>query len=144
MEIKESLKNIIGTPRLPALVCKVDTVDADNLTCDLTPADGSAPIKGALLTPLAGSGAMVAVPKSGSWALAVMLSDNKAVVVMVDMAENFIIKNSSLNFKDLLLDFAAIIKALTVSTPAGPSGTPLPPTLQATEKFENDVKTLFK
>jgi len=83
MEIKESLKKIIGTKRLPALVCKVDTVDTNNLTCDLTPADDSAPIKGALLTPLAGSGALVAVPQPGSWALAVMLSDNKAVVVMV-------------------------------------------------------------
>lgn len=144
MEVKEMIKAITGTPRLPALVCKVDSVDATRLTCDLTPADGSAPIKGALLTPLAGSGALVAVPQPGSWALAVMLSDNNAVVVMVDKAQNFVMENQAVKMKDLLMEISDIVRNLTVPTPAGASGTPLPPTLAALIQWENRVKLMFK
>ncbi len=144
MEIREILKKIVGNSEVYAKMCKVDDVDTSKLTCDVSPSDGTAPMLGVRLTPLAGNAAFTPIPVKGSWVLVVMLNSNDGIVAMVDRAENFIMKNSSLNFKDLLLNMAAIIKALTVSTPAGPSGTPLPPTIQAVVQFENDVKTLFK
>lgn len=144
MEIRDMLNKIVGSSEVYAKMCKVDDVDATNLTCDVSPSDGTAPMKAVRLTPLAGNAAFTPIPVKGSWVLVVMVSANDGLVIMVDRAQHFIIKNGSINLKDLLLDFAAIIKALTVSTPAGPSGTPLPPTLQAVANFENDVKTLFK
>ncbi len=144
MEIREILKKIVGNSEVYAKVCKVDIVDASKLTCDVSPSDGTAPMLGVRLTPLAGNAAFTPIPVKGSWVLVMMLSANDGIITMVDRAENFVLKNKSLNFKDVLLSMANIIKQLTVSTPAGPSGTPLPPTVQAILQFENDIKTLFK
>lgn len=61
------------------------------------------------------------------------LSDNKASL-----------KNASNDLKTLLNDILTAIQNLTVSTPMGPSGTPLPPTVQAVQKAVRDLNNLLK
>ena len=54
------------------------------------------------------------------------------------------ISASGVSLLDLFNSLVSIIKTLTVSTPAGPSGTPLPPTMQAVAKLETDLKQVLK
>lgn len=54
------------------------------------------------------------------------------------------LKNSSTDFKTILKEVLNTIKNITVSTSTGPSGTPLPPTVLAVEKLEQQVENLFK
>ncbi len=61
------------------------------------------------------------------------ISDNKASL-----------KNASNDLKTLLNDILNIIQNLTVSTPMGPSGTPLPPTFQAVQQAVQDLNNLLK
>lgn len=54
------------------------------------------------------------------------------------------LKNASNDLKTLLNDILNIIQNLTVSTPMGPSGTPLPPTFQAVHQAVQDLNNLLK
>lgn len=53
------------------------------------------------------------------------------------------LKNASTGIKTILKDILSAIKTLTVSTGVGPSGTPLPPTIQAAVQLEQKVNNLF-
>jgi hypothetical protein len=66
-------------------------------------------------------------------------------VVIIDSTDKKVsIKNADTSLLQLFGDLKSIIEQLTVSTPNGPSGTPLPPTLQALAQFDLDYKKLFK
>jgi len=54
------------------------------------------------------------------------------------------LKNDSTSIKTILNDILTAIKTLTVSTAVGPSGTPLPPTIQKITSVEQDVNNLLK
>lgn len=54
------------------------------------------------------------------------------------------LKNNESSLKDCLNAVLDAIKNLTVSTPVGVSGTPLPPTIQAISEIESDINKLFK
>ena len=54
------------------------------------------------------------------------------------------IENSENSLRALLEDVLDVISKITVSTGTGPSGTPLPPTINAIKQKKNDIKTLFK
>lgn len=53
-------------------------------------------------------------------------------------------KNEQASMFTILKDLAALLKQLKVSTPNGPSGTPLPPTIQAVTKFEEDLNKIME
>lgn len=53
------------------------------------------------------------------------------------------LKNNETGLKAILKEFLTVFKSLTVSTPMGPSGTPLPPTVQAVTKLEQLVDNLL-
>ncbi|MEG0519374.1 MAG: hypothetical protein RR555_11005 [Bacteroidales bacterium] len=55
-----------------------------------------------------------------------------------------VLKNDKTDIKTLFNDLLNIIKNLTVATSMGPSGTPLPPTIQAVEKLSQDIAKLLK
>lgn len=57
--------------------------------------------------------------------------------------EKAALKNSQTDLKTILNEFAEALKSLTVSTSTGPSGTPLPPTIQAATKIGQLISTLF-
>ncbi|WP_300727032.1 hypothetical protein [uncultured Rikenella sp.] len=61
------------------------------------------------------------------------ISDNKASL-----------KNDSNDLKTILNDILTAIQNLTVSTAMGPSGTPLPPTVQAIQKAVQDLNQLLE
>lgn len=54
------------------------------------------------------------------------------------------VANDSASLKVILEDLAALLKGLQVFTPVGPSGTPLPVTIQKIEAFEKSFKSLLK
>lgn len=54
------------------------------------------------------------------------------------------IKNNSVSLKSLMQEIADIISQLKLTTPAGPSGTPLPTTITAVENFKTNFKKLLK
>lgn len=53
------------------------------------------------------------------------------------------LKNDSTDLKTILNDLLNAIKTLTVATAVGPSGTPLPPTIQAVAQLEQKVNNLL-
>ena len=54
------------------------------------------------------------------------------------------IENNENSLRALMEDVLDIVSKITVSTGTGPSGTPLPPTINAINQKKNDIKTLFK
>ena len=111
------------------------------------------------------AGNLLLKPKQGAMALVVDLSqgalrvlqviwcykvelirwEENGLTVELDSASKKVdIKNEDVGLKDLMQSVADIVKQLTVSTPAGPSGTPLPPTVNAVTQFETDFKKLLK
>lgn len=54
------------------------------------------------------------------------------------------LKNDSTGLKTILKDLFTAIKSLTVSTGVGPSGTPLPPTIQKVTALEQKVEQLLE
>lgn len=64
--------------------------------------------------------------------------------VSIELAGNKAsLKNSSTGLKAILNDILTAIKTLTVSTAVGPSGTPLPPTIQKVTTLEQNVNNLL-
>lgn len=55
----------------------------------------------------------------------------------------FTVKNQASDAKEILLDILSAVQNLTVSTPNGPSGTPLPPTILALQQLEIKINNLF-
>lgn len=53
------------------------------------------------------------------------------------------LKNDSTGLKSILNSLFTAIKSLTVSTGVGPSGTPLPPTIQAITQLEQQANNLL-
>ena len=54
------------------------------------------------------------------------------------------IENNENSLRTLMEDILDIVSKITVSTGTGPSGTPLPPTINAINQQKNNIKTLFK
>jgi hypothetical protein len=54
------------------------------------------------------------------------------------------IKNSLANLKELMQEQADLLKMFKVYTPAGPSGAPLPDTIQAIQQWETNFNNLLK
>ena len=52
--------------------------------------------------------------------------------------------NSEASIRGILEEIIQLIEQLTVSTGTGPSGTPLPPTLQGASDLKNTIQQLFK
>lgn len=57
--------------------------------------------------------------------------------------EKAALKNADTDLKTVLKEILTALKGLTVSTAMGPSGTPLPPTVQAVTKIEQLVDKLL-
>ena len=53
------------------------------------------------------------------------------------------LKNDLTDLKTILKDLLTMVRSLTVSTAVGPSGTPLPPTIQAVTSLEQKVNNLL-
>lgn len=103
-------------------------------------------------------------PKVGSQVLLISLSGDldNLCVIKVDEVEKFEFKqnglellldsadkkvkiaNNNTSLKELFDDLKQLLTQFKVYTPAGPSGTPLPPTITALEQLEIKVDQLLK
>ena len=72
------------------------------------------------------------------------LSLNGASTMQILSDEPIEITVNKKSFGKLLLDLITAIKSLTVATPMGPSGTPLPPSLNKLIKLEMNLKKVMK
>lgn len=161
-EIKELIRKVVGAnPNLPVSGTVV-SVEGDVCTVkindDLTVTD----VK--LKATVGGNNHIITTPKVGSHVKMLSLSgdaDNFTVIkvneiekleykqdgleLTVDSTTGKVsLKNKEVSLFAILNDLAGLLKKLKVSTPNGPSGTPLPPTIQAIMKFEGDVKKILK
>lgn len=82
-------------------------------------------------------GKTITVAKDDSW----KVSQDKVTIELTGNKAS--LKNDSTGLKTLLKDILTAIKTLTVSTGVGPSGTPLPPTIQKITQLEQKTDQLL-
>lgn len=163
-EIRENIQRLAGTYRPGDVVFVAEVTEVSDTDCTVKIGDllltkvryysQGSEAGNMLMRPVVGSKATIADFSSGKMRdLQIITCDKVDLVkfeengltIEIDSASKKIdIKNDQVGLKDLLQSVADIIKQLTVSTPAGPSGTPLPPTLQQITTFETDFKKLLK
>lgn len=162
-EIKKLLQQVVGAnPNYPIR----GTVTAiDGQTCTVKLVTGLE-VSGVRLKATVGDDEdyVLITPKVGTDVL--MLADNGTLdgltVIKADVAEKFEIKQGGLVFLidgsdgkvqiknanasliDIFTDLAELLKVLKVFTPMGPSGTPLPASIQAIEAFKTKFNQLLK
>jgi len=162
-EIKASIQQIARTNQQLGIVFTAEVVSANEATADVQ--FGDFIFTGVKLFSIEAAGGLLVKPKLGSTVTVLDLSEGKyrdmviikcdtpelvkmeinGLVVEIDGVSGKIgMKASGISLLDLMNSIASIVKGLTVSTPAGPSGTPLPPTLQAVNRFETDFKQFLK
>jgi hypothetical protein len=67
------------------------------------------------------------------------------LLVLFDSSDSKVsIKNNDTSLKDIFSDLGRLLKQLKVSTPAGPSGTPLPDSIAAITSLETKFNKLLK
>ena len=161
--IREHIQNISGLKDLgkPFFTAEVSSVtDTD---CSIM--YGTLELTGVKLFSIGSAGKLLVKPKKGSKVTVADLSQGKLrdlVIIKADevelirydqdgltfeidsLSKKIDIKNDTVSLTKIFGSLADIISKLTVSTPNGPSGTPLPPTLAAIEKFKTDFQTLLK
>ncbi|WP_312078352.1 hypothetical protein [Chryseobacterium sp.] len=161
-KLKQQLIDLIGAnPNLP-ITGVVKSIEND--TCTVEVLNGLELSDVRLKATTNGSDHLLVVPKIGSTIL--MLSSDGTVdnmtVIKCDQASKIVfkenglvieidstdgkiqIKNNETSLKDLFEKSANIKKSMKVSTPMGPSGTPLPDVLQMITNFETEFKKLLK
>lgn len=160
--LAELLKGIGKAETTPLFYAEIKSVDGD--FCTIVVADleiegvclnatGSDVQDKLIITPKAGTMALVG-SLSGDLRELVILKVNEpelisytygGLEVIIDSTDSKVsVKNSDLSLVDLFSSIMDIITNLTVSTPNGPSGTPLPPTIQAIQQFNLDMQKLLK
>jgi hypothetical protein len=140
------VKNITGD------TCTITVNDLDLTDVRLKATDNGNADK-LLITPALGSIVIVGANNGSLTDLFIVKVDDPEVItwkhgdmdVEIDsQAGTVSVKNGQVSLVDLFNSLHDIIIQLTVSTPAGPSGTPLPPTLQALSQFKTDLSNLLK
>jgi len=106
---------------------------------------------------------LIRSPKKGAQLTAISLNGQLEEIMMLEASEyefieytqdglvfrmdsktkKFTIKNDQSNMYDLFQDLCTMAKNIMVSTPNGPSGTPLPTTIQAITQIETKFKQLL-
>lgn len=161
-EIKKLLREVVGAnPNLP-ITGTVKSVENDTCTVELINGFTISDVK--LKATVGGNNHIITTPKVGSSVKMLSLSeagDNFTVIkidelekleykqdgleLVVDSTDGKVsVKNGEASLFGVFKDLSALLKQLKVSTPNGPSGTPLPPTIQAISKFETDLGKLLK
>lgn len=162
-DIKESIQQIARINQQLGIVFTAEVVSANDATADVR--FGDFIFTGVKLFSIEAAGGLLVKPKVGSTVTVLDLSEGKyrdMVIIKCDTPEQVKMEINDLKVEfdgvngkigmtasgksllDLMNSIATIIKGLTVSTPAGPSGTPLPDTMFAVEKFETDFKQILK
>lgn len=122
----------------------VSAVDTQLRTCTVRPVNGGADIPSCLLQGAYGSTkGWLLVPRVGSKVVVGFLSPSEAAVLLTSEVEQVQLTTTGESLQSLLVDLCTAIEQLTVSTPAGPSGTPLPPTIQALTQLKQRIQNFI-
>ncbi len=165
-EIKEALQHIAGGRRMQMFTAEVSASSTSSTSSDavVSVKYGEMVLTGVKLFSISAAGGLLVQPAVGSKVtvadmsggefrdLVIVKVDNPALIrfehngmlVEFDGEDKMTLEANGVSLKSLLDNIAGVIEQLTVATPAGPSGTPLPPTLQALQQFKTDVSKLFK
>ncbi|MCX6266856.1 MAG: hypothetical protein NTW16_05790 [Bacteroidetes bacterium] len=162
-EIRDRIRNISGIKELGAPFFTAEVTEVSDNDCSVI--YGTTTLTKVKLFSIGEAGKLLIKPKVGSKVTVADLSQGKlrdliiikadevelikydqdGLVVEIDsVAKKINIKNDSTSLTKLMTSVYDIISKLTVSTPNGPSGTPLPPTVTALEKFKTDFQNLLK
>lgn len=135
MTIKESIQKLAsGGAEMYAKICKVNSVNLANNTIDVSPIDGDADIKGVLLQAQINlSEGILIIPVVGSEVIVGFINKNNGYVISYSSIEKIEIKsigkikisNQVDSLNQILNDLIIAIRAITVTTPSGPSTVPL-------------------
>ena len=161
-QLRRNLKEIANVDPNYPIDGVVKSVEGD--TCTVSLSDGFEVSDVRLKASVDGNDHLLVFPKVGSTVL--MISTDGTIdnltVIKCDQASKFIfnenglvieidstdgkvmIKNNQTSLKDLFQKSSDIKKSIKVSTPMGPSGTPLPDVLQMIADFETEFKKLLK
>lgn len=120
----------------------VKSVDKPSLTCEVEPLDGDALVLDVRLSADTAQQGFIIYPKVGSVVAVVMESEAAGFVGMVSEVDRFTFKTENENLKDLLADLLTAIKAITVQTGVGPSGTPI--NMASFIEIENRLNNFFE
>ncbi len=162
-ELKRLLREVVGFENSLPIPAKVIEVNGDHCSVEVEEDLVLTDVK-LKATIGAGDNQLLITPKIGTNVLLMSLTgelDNLTIVkvdevesvsfkqkdlsVLLDGKDNKVsVKNSDTSLLDLFGALKDIIGKITVTTPVGPSGTPLPPTITALTKFEQDFKKLLK
>lgn len=159
-QIRERLKALAGLHGpLQTNLAEVVSVDEEEMTCELKDEDDLA-IYDVRLKPVLTEGeSLVMIPKVGSMVLTARIEDDEEwTVIQCEEIEKFRvtvgemvmeldgeklqISKAGESLKSLLSDLLGAIKALTVPTNVGPSGTPI--NVVAFEAIENRINNFLK
>ena len=159
---KKNIRDIVGfNPNYP-MDAVVKSIENDTCTVELSNGFEISDIR--LKATADDNDSLLVVPEVGSRVLMLSMdgSIDNMTIIKADKAEKLIYNNGSLkieiekeskkkkkkndqvNLYNILSDLATLLKMLKVYTPMGPSGTPLPDTITAIEKFESAFKKILK
>ncbi len=161
-KIREQLRKIAGSG-IQAVHITAEVTEVTDKDCTIK--IGDLEIPGVLLFSTGNSGAMMIRPKKNTMVTVADLSGGELrdlVLIKVDdpevirynlnglaveidgVSKKVDVSNTVTSLSKLMEAIYDIISKLTVSTPNGPSGTPLPPTIASLEKFKMDFQQLLK
>jgi hypothetical protein len=105
----------------------VSNVNSTTKLCDVLPNDGSPMVYNVRLQAIkdAGDNGILVLPKNGTECIITFINKNIAFLSQCKEVDKIIIAGNNESLKEVLNDLITSIKALTVTTPAGPSGTPI-------------------
>ena len=163
-QLREDIKRIAGTYKPGDVVFVAEVIEVSQSSCNIKIGELTLTnVK--FFSQSSSSGNIIFLPKVGSKVTVVdyssgNLRDLQVIssdqITSIKFIENGLtiefdsntkkidIKNETISLKDLFQSLTDIIKQLTVATPAGPSGTPLPPTISSLTQFETSFKNLLK
>lgn len=162
-EIRESIRKISGFGDIGNSLFTAEVIDTSETSCTIEL--GEMKLKDVRLFSVEAAGKLLLKPKIGSKVTVadlsmgalrdlqvikadevelIRFSQDNLVIEIDSVSKKVDVSNPTTSLTKLFTALYDIISKLTVSTPNGPSGTPLPPTITSLEKFKTDFQKLLK
>ncbi|WP_271783866.1 hypothetical protein [Aquimarina algiphila] len=162
-QLRQKLQEAVGvTPNLPIMATVIDIQD-DHCSVKLTSgleltdvrlkATISEGNEFMIITPVIGSDVMLLSSTGNLDNLTVIKVDQvqkieirqNGLQIITDSSDKKVsVKNDQVSLIAIMTDLATLLKQLKVFTPIGPSGTPLPDSIEAITEFETKFNQLLK
>lgn len=138
MNLKETLQLLIqNNEEIYSKIMKVTAVDLSTYTCTCIDVGTDLEYYNIRLQKH-----FISIPLVNSYVIVSFLDKENAFVSLIEEVDTYIIKNNDVDLKNILSDLLSALKALTVTTNMGASGTPI--NIQDFIAVENNLKKFFK